>query len=50
MTPAPILRRLRTLLVVAWALGLVFLVPVFFLNYGGGWLRRLAELWPLAYP
>ena len=42
--------RLRVLLVIVWASLLALLVPVFFMNFGGGWLHRLAELWPLAYP
>ncbi len=50
MTLIAIPRILRTVLVVIWALALLVLVPVFFLNYGGGWLHRLAESWPLIYP
>lgn len=44
------LARIRTLLVVLWALALALLVPFFFLNYGGRWLLRVAELWPLEHP
>jgi hypothetical protein len=50
MTRIAILRRVKTVLIVVWALSLLALVPVFFLSYGGGWLHRLAELWPLVYP
>lgn len=42
--------RLRTLLVFFWALALALLVPLFFFNYGGRWLLRVADFWPLQHP
>ncbi len=50
MTTIMILRRSRTMLVLFWAVLLLCLVPFFFLNYGGAWLHRLAEIFPLTYP
>ena len=44
-----LLAKLRTLLVIIWALLLAVLVPLFFFNYGGQWLRRVAEFWPLTH-
>jgi hypothetical protein len=45
-----LLATLRILAVILWAVVLALLVPVFFFNYGGRWLLRLAELWPLNRP
>ena len=42
--------KLRIAAVFAWALALALLVPAFFFNYGGRWLCRVAEFWPLTYP
>ncbi|MBN1826636.1 MAG: hypothetical protein JW958_10240 [Candidatus Eisenbacteria bacterium] len=41
---------IRMSLVFAWAIALALLVPFFFLNYGGRWLLRVAEHWPLTHP
>ena len=41
---------LKTLIVITWALALALLVPFFFFNYGGHWLHRVAEFWPLSHP
>ncbi|MCP4545304.1 MAG: hypothetical protein GY835_02420 [bacterium] len=45
-----ILRYARQAVVLLWALLLTWLVPVFFMNYGGSWLHKLAEIFPLTYP
>jgi hypothetical protein len=41
---------LRAVLVIAWAVALALLVPLFFFNFGGQWLHRIADFWPLNYP
>lgn len=45
-----LLVKLRTLLVIIWALALALLVPFFFFNYGGGWIHTVAAFWPLSRP
>lgn len=42
--------KLKTVAVLTWAVALALLVPFFFFNYGGRWLLRVAELWPLTHP
>lgn len=42
--------RIRTLVVIIWAIALALLVPVFFFNYGGGWIHKVAAFWPLSHP
>ena len=41
---------IRMVLGFLWAIALALLVPLFFFNYGGGWLLRVAEFWPLHHP
>jgi hypothetical protein len=42
--------KAKALAVLSWAVALALLVPFFFFNYGGRWLREVAEWWPLAHP
>lgn len=42
--------RIRAFLVFLWAIALALLVPFFFINYGGRWLYKIAEIWPLRHP
>ena len=41
------LKKLRTILVYLYALFLLYLIPTFFFNYGGAWLNKIAELFPI---
>jgi hypothetical protein len=44
-----ILVMLRTMLVFLWALALLWLIPTFFMNYQGDWMRKVAAKIPLHY-
>ena len=42
-----ILRSLRIILVFIYAVLLLILIPLFFLNYNGEWLHKVAEALPV---